>query len=134
MDRKTMLALIEGGVLIAGSLVFYFWNEKVRPEAEREQQQRAAAAKACKVHEAARSGDLKLLTRMFDAGCSMNGRDDFGMTPLHVAANDRIAAFLISKGAYIDATDGRGYTPLKVMEMTGRKDVVELLRRKGAKQ
>lgn len=133
MDRKTMLALIVGGVMIAGSLVFYFWNEKVRPEAEREQQQIEAQTKACKVHEAARSGDLALLTKMFEAGCSMNGRDDFGMTPLHVAANDRIAEFLISKGAYLDATDGRGFTPLKVMQMAGRKDVVELLKRRGAK-
>jgi len=134
MNRKSMLALIVGGLMIAGSLVFYFWNEKVRPEAERAQQQRVAMTEDCRVHEAARNGDLALLTEMFEAGCSMNGRDEFGMTPLHLAANDRVAEFLISKGAFLDAADGRGFTPLKVMQMAGRTDVVEVLRRHGAKQ
>jgi hypothetical protein len=134
MNKKALLALIVGGVAVAGAMGFYYWNEKVRPVAEKAKQQQAAQTKSCKVHQAARAGDLALLSRMFDAGCSMNGRDDFGMTPLHLAANDRVAEFLIKDGAYIDAKDGRGYTPLRVMEMAGRQDVIDLLKRHGAKR
>ena len=133
MNRNTLVALIVGGLMLAGSLVFYFWNEKVRPQAEQNQREQAELARSCQVHQAARDGNLVLLQQMFAAGCSFNVRDDFGMTPLHVAANDRVAEFLIAKGAFVDARDGRGFTPLTVMKMAGRTSVVDLLRRHGAK-
>ena len=134
MSPKTLISLVAGGLLLIGSLVFYFWNEKVRPQAELAQRQQQELTRACQVHQAARDGNLVLLQQMFEAGCSVNGHDDFGLTPLHVAANDRVAEYLISKGAFVDATDGRGYTPLRVMQMTGRNSVADLLKRHGAKQ
>ncbi len=133
MNRNTLIAGIVGGLLLAGSLVFYFWNEKVRPQTEQAQRQQQELARSCQVHQAARDGNLVLLQQMFESGCSVNGHDEFGLTPLHVAANDRVAEYLISKGAFVDARDGRGFTPLKVMQMAGRTSVVDLLRRHGAK-
>ena len=132
MNRNVILAICGGMILLA--VGYYVWNEKYRPRAEEAKQRQAELSKSCKVHDAARDGDLALLRRMYEADCSINGRDDFGMPPLHVAANDRVAEFLISKGASIDARDGRGYTPLQVMEMAGRKDVVDLLKRRGARK
>jgi ankyrin repeat protein len=134
MTRATVVAIVLGGLMLAGSLVFYFWDQKVRPQEEAERQAALALVKGCKVHEAARAGDLALLEKQFAAGCSVNARDDFGMSPLHVAANDRVAAFLLAKGAALDAKDGRGYTPLAVMKMAGRKDVVDYLLTKGARE
>jgi hypothetical protein len=134
MNRNTTIALLVGALAVAGAIAFYVWNEKVRPAEEEARREQEAAAKSCRVHEAARNGDLVLLTQMYEAGCSMNSRDDFGLTPLHVAANDRVAAFLIAKGAFVDARDGRGYTPLRVMEMANRQAVVDLLKRHGAKR
>ncbi|HOX43130.1 MAG TPA: ankyrin repeat domain-containing protein [Myxococcota bacterium] len=134
MNRATIVALILGGLMLAGSLVFYFWDQKVRPQEEAERQAALALVRGCRVHDAARAGDLALLEKQFAAGCSVNARDDFGMSPLHVAATDRVAIFLISKGASLDAKDGRGYTPLAVMKMAGRKDVVDLLLSRGAKE
>jgi hypothetical protein len=134
MNRNSVIALIVGGVMLAGSMVFYFWDHEVRPQKEAERRAAEALVTGCRLHDAARAGDLALLERQFAAGCTVNGRDDFGMSPLHVAANDRIATFLLSKGASLDARDDRGYTPLKVMRMAGRKDVTDLLVGRGAKE
>ncbi len=134
MNRATIVAFILGGLMLAGSLVFYFWDQKVRPQEEAERQAALALVKGCRVHDAARAGDLPLLEKQFAAGCSVNARDDFGVSPLHVAANDRVAAFLLARGASLDAVDGRGYTPLRVMRQAGRQDVVDLLVSKGAKE
>ena len=131
--NKTGIVLILSAVMIVGAVVFYYWDNNVRPAKEAQAQQAQAAIAACHVHEAARNGDLKMLEKLYAAGCSVNKRDDFNMTPLHVAKNDRIATFLLDKGAILDARDGRGFTPLKVMEMAGRQDVVVVLKAHGAK-
>ncbi|MBN2496705.1 MAG: ankyrin repeat domain-containing protein [Deltaproteobacteria bacterium] len=127
MSKSSLISLIVGAVAILGAIAFYVWNTSIRPEQEAEREKTRAAVEGCAVHEASRSGDLKLLTEMFAAGCSLNKRNDFGMTALHVASNDRVAEFLITHGANIEALDARGYSPLKVHQMAGRKPVVDLL-------
>ena len=132
--NKTVVVLIISALMITGAIVFYYWDHELRPAKEAQAQEAAQAVSACDVHQAARDGDLKMLEKLYTVGCSMNKRDGFDMSPLHVAANDRVATFLIAKGANIDAKDGRGFTPLKVMQMAGRQDVVDLLKSHGASQ
>lgn len=126
---KTKLVLVVAVLMILSAIVYYVWNERIRPQTEKHQRQQEQLAKSCQVHEAARDGDLALLQSMYQAGCSFNSRDGFGMTPLHLAKNDRVAQFLISKGASVDAKDGRGFTPIQVMKMSNRQDVVDILRK-----
>jgi hypothetical protein len=59
-----------------------------------------------------------------------------GYTPLQTAARhgrDQVVAFLIKKGADLDAADGYGYTPLHLAAEGGHLDVVKHLVRAGAK-
>ncbi len=132
--NKTVLVLIISALMVSGAIVFYYWDHEVRPAKEAQAQEAAKVVSACNVHDAARNGDLDMLEKLYTAGCSMNKRDSFDMSPLHVAANDRVASFLLGKGANINAKDGRGFTPLKVMKMAGRQDVVDFLKSRGASQ
>jgi ankyrin repeat protein len=59
-----------------------------------------------------------------------------GYTPLQTAARhgrDEVVAFLIKKGAEVNAADGDGYTPLHLAAEGGHLDVVKRLVRAGAK-
>ncbi len=59
-----------------------------------------------------------------------------GYTPLQTAARhgrDEAVAFLINKGADVNAADGYGYTPLHLAAEGGHLDVVKQLVRAGAK-
>ena len=59
-----------------------------------------------------------------------------GYTPLQTAARhgrDEVVAFLIKKGADVNAADGYGYTPLHLAAEGGHLSVVKRLVRAGAK-
>jgi ankyrin repeat protein len=45
-----------------------------------------------------------------------------------------MAEFFIAKGADVNAEDEGGKTPLQVAEREGRTEIVELLRKHGAKE
>ncbi|MCJ7526241.1 MAG: ankyrin repeat domain-containing protein, partial [Candidatus Aminicenantes bacterium] len=55
-----------------------------------------------------------------------------GLTPLHFAPDEKIAALLIAKGADINARDLGRYTPLHYAARNGNSELVKLLIAKGA--
>ena len=58
------------------------------------------------------------------------------MTPLHYAArgHKNVAELLLDNGADVNAKDKHGNTPLHKATLRGNKDIVELLRKHGAKE
>jgi ankyrin repeat protein len=89
------------------------------------------------LHEAARDGDLGVVTSLIESGADINARAGSGYTPLHLAAQEyrpAVVAALLDQGAEIDATDKHGNTPLwtAVFNSRGRGDVIRLLLARGA--
>jgi ankyrin repeat protein len=83
-------------------------------------------------------GSLPLLELLLGAGADVNARDPHGWTPLHFAAQEvlpGLAERLIAGGAEINAQDEEGNTPLAraVFFARGRRGIIDLLRRHGAK-
>jgi len=88
-------------------------------------------------------GDLELVKLYLSRGADVNAKAYSnsirweGWTPFHVACrngNKAIVELLISNGANINAKTDKGLTPLSLAEEKGRTDVVELLRKHGAKE
>lgn len=74
---------------------------------------------------------------LISRGAEVNVKDNDGMTPLHYAVlnnNEKVVQLFISKGADISAKTKKGNTPMMCAEKKGLKDMVELLRRLGAKE
>jgi ankyrin repeat protein len=73
--------------------------------------------KYCRLHEAARTGDLKTVRRLLDEGYATNFLDtSFGLTPLHYAIRNNhleIAKLLIEHGARLADPSIQGITPLE---------------------
>ena len=70
------------------------------------------------LHSAGR--DLEKARRLIDAGANVNARDQAGRTPLHNAAfnaNVELMDLLLSHGAFIDAADDYGVSPLCMIAM-----------------
>lgn len=92
---------------------------------------------AAAIFSAVRAGDLEKVKQLTRADPSVVKEKDavFGATPLHWAALKGfrdIAAYLLTQGADVSATNGRGETPLQVAERANKADVVALLRQRGA--
>ena len=67
----------------------------------------------------------------------MNPHNKSGQTPLHKAADDGFKGLvqeLLEKGADVNATDNGGRTSLSLAEEKGHVEIVELLRKHGAKE
>jgi len=88
------------------------------------------------LHEAARSGNRKLVTMLIVARkTSVDRKDKHGSTPLHVAARNgykRLVKELVKAGATTDARDNFGVTPLHVAAKNGHKKVIKVLVRANA--
>src|SRR5271170_3235480 len=88
------------------------------------------------LHRAARSGDLKQVESLVEAGTPVNGRDSLGGTPLHDAAwagEVEIVDYLIRAGADVNARHSEGQsTPLDYAVLMNRFEVVEILIAHGA--
>jgi ankyrin repeat protein len=86
---------------------------------------------------AAKSGSKQVILLLIEKGADIEQKDDLeGQTPLMAAvkANQKEAVeLLISKGAQIDARDKRNFTPLNVAAGLGHEEIVEILRRNGAR-
>jgi cytohesin len=88
------------------------------------------------LHQAAAAGDRQQVDKLLPEGANVNERGPWGYTPLHRASmrgNVELAKLLISKGAYVNAPDGRdGMMPLHHAAASGNIQSVELLLSKGA--
>ena len=69
-------------------------------------------------------------------GADVNAKDNWNWTPLHSAVygHKDIVELLITEGANVNARDGGGRTPLWYAKDKGNNEIVELLRKHGAKE
>ncbi len=69
-------------------------------------------------------------------GADVNAKDDWNWTPLHSAVygHKDIVKLLIAKGANVNARNGASRTPLWYAQEEGHTEIVELLRKHGAKE
>ncbi|GMH41834.1 hypothetical protein BSKO_09744 [Bryopsis sp. KO-2023] len=95
---------------------------------------------------AARDNDVGRVGQLLGEGCDINGRDFFGLTPLHWAtarASNDAAQLLIERGAEIDLGSTRflwvdgfslavGTTPLFIAASLDRQEILQTLIAKGA--
>ncbi|MFC1636429.1 ankyrin repeat domain-containing protein, partial [Planctomycetota bacterium] len=88
------------------------------------------------------AGLNNIVELLIDKGADVNAKDNWNWTPLHSAAysNKDIAELkgmvelLIARGADVNAKDGDGNTPLWHASKEGHTEIVEILRKHGAKE
>ena len=92
------------------------------------------------LHGALDAGCFDIVELLLAKGADVNIRDDKGNTPLHIAASyaawrfPKIVELLISNGADINAKDNNGRTALSYAVQGGRIEIVEMLRKHGARE
>ena len=64
------------------------------------------------LHWAALTGRAEVAGLLPRRGARVDARNAYGMTPLHLAADEKVVAVLAMAGADVNALDGRGWTPL----------------------
>ena len=90
--------------------------------------QRARAT--AELFEGCREGDIVKVAALLAQNVDANAKNDFGVTPLHIAASRGfidIVLLLINKGVAVDSTDVDGVTPLHLAGQGGHLEVVMLL-------
>ena len=96
----------------------------------------AAAQAESAIHAAARAGDLAKLKSLLAADAGLVGsRDLKGMTPLHIAAQEKhpeAVGLLLAAGADVKAVDADKYTPLHRAAFAGDAESCRLLLEAGA--
>ena len=91
-----------------------------------------AKAPDISIHDAAGEGNIEAVKQHLAAGADVNAKDDWGKTPLYVAAlggHKEIAELLIAKGADVNTKDVDGKTPLDWAD----DETADLLRKHGGK-
>jgi len=83
-----------------------------------------------RIHQLTLDGKIEKVKRMVENGTDVNTRDDYGRTPLHIAASENHTIdmqVLFDLGADINAQDDQGRTPLMYAAADGKKDASVLL-------
>ena len=89
------------------------------------------------LHMAAANGHTPVVTRLLDAGWSLEARDVDGRTPLALAAllgNLETVKYLLLRGADMDTRDNNKETPLYRASYSGHNEVIRTLLHCGANQ
>jgi ankyrin repeat protein/Tfp pilus assembly protein PilF len=81
---------------------------------------------------AAEKGYAKLAAFLLSKGAKVNARDKWNFIPLHEALNKETAEVLIKNGAFLNVKSNSGLTPLQTAVYGLRLDVARLLVSKGA--
>lgn len=84
---------------------------------------------------AARRGDLGRLEFLLETDASVDFRDQYGLTAIHMAAikgYKDVVMLLVEFGSDLECTDAEGRTPLHMAVVGGDKDTVEVLVIRGA--
>jgi ankyrin repeat protein/imidazolonepropionase-like amidohydrolase len=82
------------------------------------------------------AGFKDIVELLIAKGADVNAKDNWNWTPLHSAVygHKDIVELLITKGANVNARDGASRTPLWYAKEEGHTEIVELLRKHGAKE
>lgn len=84
---------------------------------------------------ASRRGHVKLLEVLLESDAKVNYCDQYGLSPLHVAAikgHKDVAMLLVEYGSELNSEDADGHTALHLAVESGDKDMVEVLLNRGA--
>lgn len=77
---------------------------------------------------------LEVLNILIKKGANVNIRDKNGWAPLHQTSNLEAAKLLIDNGADVNIKNNYGITPLHIREHFKNTEMVEFLKRNGAKK
>jgi ankyrin repeat protein len=91
-----------------------------------------AAVKPATLHEALTRDDIDHVRSIIAAQKDLNGKNENGETPLHLARSREVTELLLSKGADVNVKDRNGNTPLHNAAGSDDWDIAELLIAKGA--
>lgn len=87
------------------------------------------------IHAATFTGNLEAIDQHIKAGTDLNQKDQYGSTPLTIAATfnkTEVAIALINAGADLNMKSADGSTPLHTSAFFCRTEIVEALLEKGA--
>ncbi|UCG26757.1 MAG: ankyrin repeat domain-containing protein [Bacteroidales bacterium] len=138
--RKTItIKTAATALLVATSLTFFACNGQ-DGSATREKRRSSASQASTKppgmdIHAAALMGNIEAINQHIKAGSDLNEKDEYGSTPLIVAATfgkTKVAKALIEAGADMNLTSNEGSTPLHTAAFFGRVEIVEMLLDNGA--